>query len=94
MNGYTYKGYTYTPWDDREEDNCKTWHDFKAPDGKTITCDFSPYQTMTPEDIRLWIDLGFPERITCGPLDSHDLNTLWREQLETITAINATFIDY
>ena len=77
---YTYKGWTYTPWDDVEEDNIKKWHDFKHKDGGTVTCDFSPYRTMTEEDIRLWIDLGMPDRISSCPLNSDDLKTLWKEE--------------
>jgi len=34
---------------------------------------------MTAEDIRLWFDLGMPDRIDSGPLDSFDLNVLWKE---------------
>jgi hypothetical protein len=92
-NGYTYKGWTYTPWDEYEEDNIKRWHEFVSLDGQIIHCDFSPYARMSEEDVRLWIDLGCPERIHYRPLDSADLKSLRREQLETITALNATFTD-
>ena len=79
-SNYTYNGWTYTPWDDVEEDNVKTWHDFKHTDGRTATCDFSPYRIMTPEDIRSWFDLGMPDRIGWGPLDTQDLYALWKEK--------------
>jgi hypothetical protein len=81
MKGYTYKGYTYLPWNDFDDDCAGIWHDFEGPEG-TIDCDFTPYETMTPQDIRLWIDLGLPGRIPTTPmstpLNSHDL--LWLSQ--------------
>lgn len=79
MNGFTYKGYTYTPWNEVSDDNIKTWHDFKSESGTLVTCDWSPYSLMTEEDIRLWIDLGLPDRISSCPLDSHDLFALSKE---------------
>jgi len=35
---------------------------------------------MAPEDIRIWINLRMPNRISAGPLDSHDLFALWRKE--------------
>lgn len=93
MNGFTYKGYTYTPWLDIEDDNMKIWHDFKTENGTTVTCDWSPYSYMTEEEIKLWIDLDRPERIGYFPLDLQDLNTIRREQLEIITGLCAAFTD-
>ena len=40
---YKYQGFTYDPWEDREEDNIKIWHDIKCPDGRTVHGDWSPY---------------------------------------------------
>ena len=77
---YTYKGWTYRPLEELSNDNIKIWHDFEHAAGRCVTCDFSPYQSMTSEDIRLWIDLGMPDRIGSAPLDSFDLNCLWNEE--------------
>ena len=75
-----YLGWSYQPWDEVMDDNIKTWHDFVHKDGRTATCDFSPYYSMTSKDIKLWIDLGMPERIdtypTTYPLNSRDLEGL------------------
>lgn len=75
----SYKNWTYTPWDDNDGDCTKIWHDFTHTDGRTVSCDFNPYSRMTAEDIRLCPDLGMPDRIDSGPLDSFDLNVLWKE---------------
>jgi hypothetical protein len=78
---YTYMGWSYHPWIYLDEFPCrKLWHDFVHENGTTVSCDFSPYEKMTTEDIRFWIDLLMPDRIGCGPLDSHDLNAQWREE--------------
>jgi hypothetical protein len=75
----SYKNWTYTPSEDNDGDCIKIWHDFTHTDGRTVSCDFNPYSRMTAEDIRLWFDLGMPDRIDSGPLDSFDLNVLWKE---------------
>lgn len=33
---YDYKGYTYDPWYDYEDDNKKLWHDIKDPQGQIL----------------------------------------------------------
>lgn len=77
---YSYCGWSYQPWDDADTDCVKIWHDFIHDDGRSVTCDFNPYEKMTPEDIRLWIDLQMPGRITGGPLTSSHLNTIWQKK--------------
>ena len=75
---YTYMGWSYQPWICHDDGDCiKLSHDFVHENGTTVWCDFTPYAKMTPEDIRLWIDLLMPNRIGWGPLDSHDLHSLW-----------------
>ena len=76
---HQYKGYTYTPWEDREEDCVKIWHDIIKPNGVTVAADFTPYAYMNEQAFRLWIDLGQPERISSAPLDERDLNFLVAE---------------
>lgn len=84
-----YKGYVYAPEQDVEpEENVKIIHFVKTPDGNTIQFDWSPYNTPTPEDFALWIELGCPGRIEEGrsatfPLDRNDLlelNTQKRQE--------------
>ena len=80
MDGYTYKGYVYEPWEDVEPDNVKIFHDFRTPDGKRISMDWSPYKVPTPEDIKTWIELGMPGRIGGAPLNSEDLVKIFNSQ--------------
>lgn len=80
---YNYLGWSYQPSVVDEGDCSKLWHDFVHENGTTVYCDFCPYERMTPEDIRIWIDLCMPDRIGCGPLDSNSLFTLWRKKHET-----------
>ena len=83
-NNYTYKGYTYRPWNENDEDCTKIWHDFVKADGTTVICDFTPYSKMTEEHIRLWIDLGCPDG-DLNALRSFNLNVLWLERDESLT---------
>jgi hypothetical protein len=46
---YDCKGYKYEPWEDREEDNIKIWHDIKTPGGGLIHGPWSPYRVPTLE---------------------------------------------
>ena len=80
MDGYTYKGFVYTPWEDFEEDNVKIFHDFHTPGGGEVCMDWSPYSVPTAEDIKTWIELGMPKRISGGPLDSEDLIKIFTRQ--------------
>jgi hypothetical protein len=78
---YSHVGWSYQPWICHDDGDCtKLWHDFVHENGTTVFCDFSPYEKMTPEDIRIWIDLCMPDRIGCSPLDSQSLFGLWRKE--------------
>src|SRR6056300_1235843 len=66
-------GHKYMPDEDREDDNVKIWHTIVTPQGKTVDADFTPYSYMDKEDLKLFIKLGYPKRITAGPLDKKDL---------------------
>lgn len=63
---YTYKGYSYEPWKDREDDNIKVFHDVYAtsPDGLVKvgngSMPLSPYANPSEEHFRMWIDCGQP----------------------------------
>jgi hypothetical protein len=69
----TYKGYQYTPEKDQEEDVVKIFHTVKAPDGSSISIDWSPYEYISENDFKLWIDKGMPKRTGKGPLTHDDL---------------------
>jgi hypothetical protein len=77
---YNYRGWSYQPWDDVDTDCIKIWHDFIHEDGRSANCDFNPYEKMSPEDIRFWIDLDMPDRITSSPLSASHLNTIWQKK--------------
>ena len=46
---YKCEGYEYEPWEDREEDNIKIWHDIRTPGGEVIHGPWSPYKVPTLE---------------------------------------------
>ena len=64
MTRYEYKGYLYSPWDDREVNNLKTFHDVVGPNCEDLSLPCSPYDNPTEEYFRLWVDAGcpYPER--------------------------------
>lgn len=68
-----YKGYTYTPSLDVDDDVTKIFHDVTAPDGKLLAVDFTPYAYMTEENLKAWIDQGMPPRKGASPLQDEDL---------------------
>jgi len=66
---HEYKGYEYCPWDDREPDVIKTFHEVITPAGDTIMADFSPYMFLDKETFAAWVDAGCPNRGNrVGPL--------------------------
>ncbi len=82
---YNYKGYTYEPDEDTkydgngEPENVKIYHfvrNINHTDEPARHMDWSPYSTPTVEQFKLWIDLGFPDRITGGPLTTEDLQKI------------------
>lgn len=73
---YEYQGYRYWQERDYEDDVTKIFHEVLTPADDRITLDWSPYSRPSEADFRLWVDLGCPKRITCGPLNSEDLQTI------------------
>jgi hypothetical protein len=55
-----YKGYTYQPSEDREDDNVKTYHDVLTPTGQEIAIPLSPYAHLTQAHFEKWVLLGCP----------------------------------
>lgn len=79
-----YKGFIYKPWQEVMDDNIKVYHDVETPDGKIIDMDWSPYETPSFDDFKMWIELGMPKRIHGGPLSSNDLKTIMIRQVMRI----------
>lgn len=83
---WTYKGHVCEIWEDREEDNCKLFHDVTMPDGRQLCADISPYFTDSKVLVEMWIDLDYPTRKvinSIGPLNQKDLERLWKEKFPT-----------
>jgi len=77
-----YKGYTYQPTEiDIDVNFKKIYHSVVTPEGNEIVFDFNPYDYVTEEQFKLWIDLGCPSRIGISPLDENDLKKIKTERL-------------
>lgn len=65
-----------------DEDVTKLGHYLvcKETKKKLHEIDWSPYSDMPIEDVELYIALGCPERISHGPLDKNDLETIKRRR--------------
>jgi hypothetical protein len=64
-----------TETDPTEEGN-RLYHFVTLDNGKEVECDFSPYATMTAQDVETWVSLGCPERVGVAPLNSATLAKL------------------
>jgi len=85
-------GYKYVPWDDREDDNTKIWHDIVRSDGTTFSIDWSPYSHMTVAQLERWVALGEPARIGYSPLSEQDLAFLeWLNENKNDETLNDKF---
>ena len=51
-----YKGYRYITEADDDGDVIKLYHFAADSDGDFVSIDFSPYQRMTEEDFKKWVD--------------------------------------
>jgi hypothetical protein len=63
---------------EQDEDVTKLGHFIKDAESKKeiIFIDWSPYDEMTIEDTKLYIDLGCPKRIHTYPLNREDLQEI------------------
>jgi hypothetical protein len=64
-----------TETDSTEEGN-RLYHFITLANGEEVECDFSPYATMTAQDVQNWVSLGCPERVGVAPLSSTKLAEL------------------
>ena len=74
-------GYVYSTAEDRDDDVTKIEHYLETPFGEVIDIDWSPYKTMSREDVELYIKLGAPKRIGIGPLNREDLKRLDSDEM-------------
>jgi hypothetical protein len=63
---------------DMDEDVTKLGHFLVSKESKErlLFIDWSPYTDMDIEDLRLYLELGCPERVSIGPLDRKDLEDI------------------
>jgi hypothetical protein len=73
-------GYHYQPWEETDGDTRKIFHTVIAPDGQELSVDWGSRRLMKPQDLKLWIELGMPKRISRGPLTREDLITIKNQQ--------------
>ncbi len=72
---WTYKGHQCEIWEDDDGDVIKAWHQVITPEGKLLMADISPY-LWSSDLVNMWIDAGYPKRISGGPLDEADLKKI------------------
>lgn len=75
---YSYKGFTYSPYNDHEDDNTKIFHEIKTPDNSSVMMDFSPYRQLSEDYFKMYIDLNLPPRQSNGPLHPQDLDEMYK----------------
>lgn len=80
-----YKGWEYETDIIDYDDNRKISHTAKK-DGKRVDIDWSPYNYMSDEEFKTWVDLDMPTRKdvdSIGPLSSEDLASMMKTKLGT-----------
>jgi len=80
-----YKGWEYETDIIDYDDNRKISHTAKK-DGKRVDIDWSPYNYMSDEEFKTWVDLDMPTRKdvdSIGPLDAEDLASMMKTKLGT-----------
>lgn len=82
LNVHSYKSYDYRPWDDRDEDNRKRFHDVYDEHNMYIaSMPLSPYSHCDFETFSKWIDLGLPKR-TIGMYGEANIHSAHKEWLD------------
>lgn len=69
-----YRGYTYNPWEDVEDDVIKIFHEIRTPEGPNVEwdvlprwfIDISPYSTPTREEFERAVDEVIFRRFAVG----------------------------
>lgn len=97
-NGYSYRGFEYDRYEDVEpEENIKIYHFANSVGGvvkvvnenrayASVTLDWSPYEELTEEQFRLFVDNNFPSRFTVrefgGPLSEEELHQINQARID------------
>jgi len=80
---FTYKGITYCPENDIEEDNVKCFHHiYTIYDGvryNARSVPLSPYSLLSERQFQRWIDMGQPTRKQMGGHHQEDHDRYWRK---------------
>ena len=79
MTQWIYKGHKCRIEFDYEDDNIKARHYVIKPDGEECCADISSYDTRW-QVVELWIDAGYPERVSCRPLNAKDMLKIFHEK--------------
>lgn len=77
---FTYKGYTYCPVEDFDEDVIKIIHVVYHPNGDWCHVDYTPRNVMTYNSFTWFVDLGLPPASVFGYLrhTGAELHSLWQ----------------
>ncbi len=79
---WQYKGHKCKITADYEDDCVKAWHDVVLPNGEKKFADITPYD-WDPSTVELWIDAGYPSRISIGPLHREDLEGMIKNEMDS-----------
>jgi hypothetical protein len=85
-------GWKYNAEEEDYGDALKIHHSAISPKGEEVSIDFSPYQTMTKDLFKAWLDLGMPTRKDIGsnaPLNSDAIKSLLTQE-ENLEEMNPT----
>ena len=83
---YEYKGYTYCPYDDVEEDNLKRYHCvyLKEPMSDAGSVPLGPYASLSERMFQRWIDMGKPTREEIGGHQKKDHDDYYHKYIDSI----------
>jgi len=80
----TYKGWHIEADDSNSEPHevIKIDYDAVHTDGRRVQLDVSPYRPLSERTFHQLVDLGFPRRVSNGPLTPEQVESLWKEQFD------------
>lgn len=78
-----YNGWYLVQHSETEPDgDCsKIYHVARSWPSGDVPIDWTPYEFMTDEEFKLWIELKMPGRISAGPLRTEDLWEIAKEYM-------------
>ena len=75
---YECEGYNYEPWEDKDDDVIKIWHDIKTPGGHTVHGPWSPYVTPTLEQFVEFV-MEYEDQVKSSDLAKAEKTGHWAE---------------